>query len=136
MKPIGKVLEPLGNVNGMNLYRVDEDRDPLITIPFDKSYIEILGHKVEVGEGGFKSFKEFVEWLEHIRDVEVKNEKLKKEINDYENKRARLIDYLCDKLEEEKIDSEYEGMIRLTSIKERVYVEILNLIEEIDNADN
>lgn len=135
MKTIGKVLEPLGNVNGMNLYRVDESKDPLITIPFDKSYIEILGHKVEVGEGGFKSFKEFVEWLEHIRDVEVENEKLKKEINDYENKRARLIDYLCDRVEEEKIDSEYEGMLRLTTIKERVYVEILNLIEEMDNEE-
>lgn len=135
MKPIGKVLEPLGNINGMNLYRVDETNDPLITIPFDKSYIEILGHKVEVGEGGFKSFKEFVEWLEHIRDVEVENEKLKKKVDDYENKRAYLIDYLSDKLEEEKIVSEYEGMLRLTTIKERVYLEILNLIEEIDNEE-
>ena len=104
------------------LNRVDETNDPLITIPFDKSYIEILGHKVEVGEGGFKSFGEFIEWLEHIKDVEIENEQLKKHMSEFG-------EYIRTKYEEAKLDAQYYNGMRFASMQERIYEDLVNRME-------
>lgn len=125
---IEDVLEPIKGIDNITLKKGTDE--PLIYIPIDKSYIEILGHKVEVGEGGFKSFGEFVEWLEHIKDVEEENKRLKKEIDDYENKRAYLIDYLSDKIEEAKLERMHVDGMTFLSMREQIYTKVLDIVEE------
>ena len=114
------VLEPIKGIDNISLNRGTDE--PLIIIPMDKSYVEILGHRIEVGEGGFKSFGEFVEWLEHIKDVETENEQLKKQM-------AEIGEYVRTKYEEAKLDAQYYDGMRFSSMQERIYEDIFNRME-------
>lgn len=114
------VLEPIKGIDNISLKRGTDE--PLIVIPTDKSYVEILGHRIEVGEGGFKSFGEFVEWLKHIKDVEIENEQLKKHMSEFG-------EYLLTKLEEAKLDAQYYDGVRYSSMQERIYEDLVNRME-------
>ena len=110
------------------------DEEPLMFIPKNKKYIEILGRRIDTSED-INSFEDFCDWLTHIKDMEEENKNLKKEIDEYENKRARLIDYLTERIEEEKVErTHYLGM-EFTTIREQIYSNILDIVEEKDEQD-
>lgn len=54
---------------------MEEDEKPIIFIPRDGNYIEILGHKID----GYSSFESFLEELKELKDVREKNKELEKE---------------------------------------------------------
>lgn len=120
MKKIEEVLEPIKGIDNITL-RQCTDKQPLIYIPIDKSYIEILGHRIETGEN-FNSFGDFVDWLEYIKDVEEENKHLKIQMTE-------IVEYILTKYEEAKLDAQYIDGIRYPSIQERIYEDILERFE-------
>ena len=118
-----QILEPimLPDTNIKFFKRECTDEEPLIFIPNDKSYVEVLGHRLETGEN-FKSFEEFGKWLQHIKEVEEENEQLLKQMREFG-------EYVLTKYEESKLNAQYIDGVRYPSIQERVYEDILGRFE-------
>ena len=116
---IEDVLEPIKGIDNVTLKRGTDE--PLIYIPIDKSYVEIFGHRVETGEN-FNSFGEFVNWLQHIKEVEEENVQLKKQMSEWR-------EYLYQKYEEAKLDAQYIDGTRIPNVQERVYEDLANRME-------
>ena len=117
-----RIKEPSNIINPFNY----EKKQPVMII-HDEGWIEILGRRFENAE--VKGIDEFVQYLGEFRDLEEKNKKLKKELNELYNHRAALIEYLTEKLEESKLEGTYGGQAGYISIQERIYKEILDRIE-------
>ena len=122
---IGKVFEPIKMPDNVIMGGYEKNR-PLITIPKNANYVEILGHKLY---GEFDSFQSFVDYLQSVSDTEKENERLKKEIDEYENRKAYLIEYLTDRLEEAKLDAQYYNGMRFANYKETIYEDLLDIVE-------
>ena len=103
-------------VNVVNPMKPTEER-PLIFIPAEGNYIEILGHRIE----GFDSWESFLEYLNKRATLEEENKKLT-------NEKSSLIDYLKVKLEESKLDRMYVDGIHYTNIREQIYQELLDKV--------
>ena len=116
---IEDVLEPIKGIDNISLKRGTDE--PLIIIPIDKSYVEILGHRVETGEN-FNTFGEFVSWLQHIKEVEIENVQLKKQM-------AEIGEYILTKYEEAKLDAQYIDGTKIPNVQERIYEDILHRME-------
>ena len=131
MKKVSKILEPIGVPFDSNIkffQRECTDEEPLLVISKDKTYFEILGHKIETGKN-MKSMDDLSEWLRHIKEVDEENERLKKEVDNYENRKAYLIEYLTDRLEEAKLDAQYYNGMRFANYKETIYEDLLDIVE-------
>ena len=105
------------------------DDKPVMIISRDRSYIEILGHRLH---GDFSSFEDFMKYIKKIAAMEQENEKLKEEIRLLHNDKCRVIDYLETRIEECKIDRAYENGIALIGMRESIYQDILNRVEGKD----
>lgn len=125
MKTIKEVLEPIKMPDNVIMGGYEKNR-PLINIPKNANYIEILGYKLY---GEFDSFQSFVDYLKSVSDTEKENERLKKEIDEYENRKAYLIEYLTDRLEEAKLDAQYYDGMRFANYKETIYEDLLDIVE-------
>jgi len=119
-----QILDPIMLPETTNIkffQRENTDKQPLLYIPNDKTYFEILGHKVETGKH-MKSMEDLSEWLKHIDDVEEENKQLLKQM-------AELGEYILTKYEEAKLDAQYIDGVRYPNVQERVYEDILNRME-------
>lgn len=63
-----------------------EDEKPIIFIPREGNYIEILGHKID----GYSSFESFLEELKELKDVREKNKELENNLDKVEGKCGEL----------------------------------------------
>ena len=119
-----QILEPIMLPETTNIkffQRESTDEQPLLYIPNDKTYFEILGHRVETGEN-MKSIEDIAEWLKHIKEVEMENEQLKKQMTEFG-------EYLLTKYEESKLNAQYYNGMRFASIQEQVYEDLVNRME-------
>ena len=103
-------------VNVANPMKPTEE-NPLIFVPAEGNYIEILGHRIE----GFDSWESFQEYLKKRTALVEENKKLT-------NEKSSLIDYLKVKLEESKLERMHVDGMCFTSIKEQVYQELLDKV--------
>lgn len=127
MKKLDVILETIKMPNNL-IFKPCADEEPLLVISKDKTYFEILGHKIETGKN-MKSMDDLSEWLQHIKEVDEENERLKKEVDNYENRKAYLIEYLTDRLEEAKLDAQYYNGMRFANYKETIYEDLLDIVE-------
>lgn len=127
MKKLDVILETIKMPNNL-IFKPCTDEEPLLVISKDKTYFEILGHKIETGKN-MKSMDDLSEWLQHIKEVDEENERLKKEVDNYENRKAYLIEYLTDRLEEAKLDAQYYNGMRFANYKETIYEDLLDIVE-------
>ena len=121
---IGKVFEPIKTSFDSNIKffeREFTDEEPLLFISADGTYFEILGHRVETGEN-MNSMEDLSRWLKHIKETEMENEQLKKQM-------AEFGEYVRTKYEEAKLDAQYINGMRFSTIQERVYEDILHRME-------
>lgn len=118
MKTINKVLEPIKIPDNVIQGGYEKNR-PLIYIPKDGGYIEILGHKLY---GEFDSFQSFVDYLKTVSDIEKENKQLKKHMSEFG-------EYLLTKYEEAKLDAQYYDGVRYSSMQERIYEDLVNRME-------
>lgn len=119
-----QILDPIMLPETTNIkffQRENTDKQPLLYIPNDKTYFEILGHKVETGKN-MKSMDDLSEWLKHIKDVEEENKQLLKQMSE-------LGEYILTKYEEAKLDAQYIDGVRYPNVQERVYEDILGRFE-------
>ena len=124
MKKVSKILEPITTPFDSNVRffeRENTDEQPLLFIPSDKSYFEILGYKVETGKE-LKTMEDITNWLKHIKETEIENEQLKKHMTEFG-------EYLLKKYEEAKLDAQYYDGIRYSSMQERIYEDLVNRME-------
>ena len=80
-----QILEPIMLPETTNIkffQRECTDEQPLLYISKDKTYFEILGHRIETGEN-MNSMEDIAEWLKHIKEVEMENEQLKKQMTEF-----------------------------------------------------
>lgn len=103
-------------VNMMNPMKPTEEK-PLIFVPAEGNYIEILGHRIE----GFESWEAFLEYANKLAALEEENKKLVDE-------KTEFIEYLKVKLEESKLERMHIDGMCFTSIKEQVYQELLDKV--------
>ena len=117
---LGDVSAPLNISNPLAYKFGKEENAPLVVIPKDQSYIEVLGRKFY----DFNSLDGFVEYLKKFVELE-------EELDKMYNQRAALIDYLVEKLEYAKLMATYEdgGRIRYPSVQEKIYRDILNRVD-------
>ena len=106
-----------------NFYIAKEwkDETPLLFIPGDKSYFEILGFRVETGKE-LKTVEDITNWLKHVADIEIENKQLKRQMSE-------MGEYILTKYEEAKLDAQYYDGMRFSSIKEQVYEDLVNRME-------
>ena len=104
------------------------DETPLMFIPKDEGYIEILGYKID----GVNSFESFIEYLKTVADIEKTNEKLNEENHILTVFKENLIGYLEQKLEESKLLRVYDtdSKVSYISTQETIYNDILERIKE------
>lgn len=120
------ILDPADPIFKVNS---EKHETPLIFIPRDEPYIEILGNRID----GVDSFESFIEYLKKVDDIEKENKQLKKELDDIYNKRANFIDYLNDKLEESMLyRTQNVNKDWAISVHEMVYRDILGKVDEYD----
>ena len=119
-----QILEPImlpETTNVKFFQRECTDEQPLLYISKDKTYFEILGHRVETGEN-MNSMEDLGKWLNHIKEVEIENEQLKKQMTEFG-------EYLLTKYEESKLNAQYYNGMRFASIQEQVYEDLVNRME-------
>ena len=119
-----QILEPImlpETTNVKFFQRESTDEQPLLYISKDKTYFEILGHRVETGEN-MNSMEDLGKWLNHIKEVEMENEQLKKHMEEFG-------EYLLTKYEESKLNAQYYNGMRFASIQEQVYEDLVNRME-------
>ena len=119
-----QILEPImlpETTNVKFFQRESTDEQPLLYISKDKTYFEILGHRVETGEN-MNSMEDLGKWLNHIKEVEIENEQLKKHMTEFG-------EYLLTKYEEAKLDAQYYNGMRFASMQERIYEDLVNRME-------
>ena len=68
------------------------------------------------------SMEDIAEWLKHIKEVEMENEQLKKQMTEFG-------EYLLTKYEEAKLDAQYYNGMRFASMQERIYEDLVNRME-------
>ena len=120
MKTIKEVLEPIKEIDNVRISKCT-DEEPLLFIPTDKTYFEILGHRVETGEN-MKSMDDIANWLKRIKEVEIENEQLKKQM-------AEFGEYVITKYEEAKLNAYYVNKERIATMQEIIYEDILYRME-------
>ena len=125
MKKINDLIAPIWTPANV-ISKKCTDEKPLIFIPNDKSYIQILDHKINES---FDSFEDFCIYLRHIKDVEEENKQLRDDKN-------AIVAYLLGKINEAKIDRIYENGNSYATIQERIYQEILDKIDKIEGSEN
>lgn len=121
-KIMTRIKEPSNIINPFN-YKPEE---PVLFFS-NEGWIEILGRRFQRED--VKGIDEFIKYLGNFRDLEEENNNLKKELDIYYNRRAALIEYLTEKLEESKLEGTYGGQAGYVSIQERIYKEILDRVE-------
>ena len=124
MKKASKILEPITTPFDSNIKffeRECTDEQPLLYIPNDRTYFEILGHKFETGKK-LKTMDDIANWLKHIKEVEEENEQIKKQM-------AEFGEYVRVKYEEAKLDAQYIDGTRIPNVQERIYEDIFNRME-------
>ena len=124
MKKLDDILEPIKMPDNIIIRPytdvIDEDKS-LLFIPNDGTYFKILGHKIETGEQ-FNTVEQISNWLKHIKDVEIENEQLKKQMSE-------IGKYILTKYEEAKLDAQYIDGVRYPNVQERIYEDILGRFE-------
>ena len=73
-------------------------------------------------EENMNSMEDIAEWLKHIKEVEMENEQLKKQMTEFG-------EYLLTKYEEAKLDAQYYNGMRFASMQERIYEDLVNRME-------
>lgn len=115
------------------LLDVYQDNEPVIMIPRDGSYVEILGHRID---GEFESFDGFVRYLNEIKQTEEENEQLKADKKVLENYSYQMEYYLLAKIEEAKLDRTYVNGVCVPNKSEEIYKQILDKLYEIKGEKN
>lgn len=115
------------------LLDVHTNDEPVIMIPRDGSYVEILGHRID---GDFESFDGFVRYLGEIKQTEQENKRLKADKKVLENYSCQIEYYLLAKIEEAKLDRNYVNGICVPNKSEEIYKQILDKLYEIKGEKN
>lgn len=127
MKPIDKVIKPIKMPDNVSLGKCT-DEVPLIFIPNDSSYVEILGHRINES---FESFESFCEYLNKVKQTEVENNILKSEKALLETYFEQIKAYLDLKITEASFERIYENGVIIKSMREELYQSVLEEIEKI-----
>lgn len=127
MKELDKVLKPIKMPDNVSLGKCT-DEIPLIFIPNNKSYVEILGHRINED---FSSFESFGEYLKHIKEVEQENDILKAEKALLETYFEQIKCYLDLKITEASLERTYEQGMCFRSMRECIYESVLEEIKKI-----
>lgn len=99
---------------------IKPDEEPLIFIPKDKGYIEILGHRID----GFNNLEEFTEYLFKLREFDKEREEMETELRKYRAQYVKMKNYLEEQIAASIFLRDHiDGGERL-SIQEKVYREI------------
>lgn len=115
------------------LLDVYQDKEPVIMIPREGNYVEILGHRID---GGFESFDGFIKYLGEIKQTEQENERLKADKKVLENYSCQMEYYLLAKIEEAKLDRTYVNGICVPNKSEEIYKQVLDKLYEIKGEKN
>ena len=120
MKKIKEVLtDTVGKLANVGP-TIKPDEEPLIFIPKDKGYIEILGHRID----GFNNLEEFTEYLVRLREFDKERESMENELRKYRMNTLRMQRYLDEQIAASIFLRDHiDGGERL-SIQEKVYREI------------
>ena len=121
------IKKPSNIIDPFVLLTPEQHREQPVLFFSNEGWVEILGRRFENTE--VKELDVFIKHLGKFRDLEIENEKLKKDLDDAYNHRAALIEYLIEKIEESKLESTYGGQAGYVSIQERIYKEILDRVE-------
>lgn len=126
MKKLHNEDKIMDSIQLPNLFYTDEQlkamgEPPLIFIPNDKTYVEILGYRIDT-DRNIKTLGEFGEYLQHIKEVEEENKQLLHQM-------AEIGEYILTKYEEAKLDAQYIDGVRYPSVQERIYEDILGRFE-------
>lgn len=111
------ILAPINNGLGIT---IKPDEEPLIVIPKDKGYIEILGHRID----GFNNLEEFTEYLFKLREFDKERKEMEAELRKYRAQYVKMKNYLEEQIAASIFLRDHiDGGERL-SIQEKVYREI------------
>ena len=110
-------------VNMMNPMKPTEE-NPLIFVPAEGNYIEILGHRIE----GFDSWESFLEYLNKRTALDEENKTLKVKIDRLHVEKTEFIEYLQERYEECVLDRRYVDGVWIFNPKEQIYQEILDKV--------
>lgn len=118
--------------NLLNVYTGNTD-EPVMFIPREGNYVEILGHRID---GDFKSFEGFCEYLNKIKQTEIENDILKAEKALLETYYEQIKSYLDLKITEASFERIYENGMIIRSMREELYQNVLDEINKImENKD-
>lgn len=120
MKHIKKVLtDTVGKLANVGP-SIKPNEEPLMFIPKDKGYIEILGHRID----GFNNLEEFTEYLFKLREFDKEREEMEAELRKYRARYVKMKNYLEEQIAASIFLRDHiDGGERL-SIQEKVYREI------------
>ena len=102
--------------------------EPIIFIPKEGNYVEILGHRID---GDFKSFEDFCKFLDKIKQTEIENEQLKAEKELLEYNIEQIRSYLSLKISEAELEKTYIDGIYFRTIQEELYRNVLDEVNKI-----
>ena len=101
-------------------FTVKPDEEPLIFIPKDKGYIEILGHRID----DFNNLEEFTDYLIKLREFDKERDEMEAKLRKYRARYVKMKNYLEEQIAASMFLRDHiDGGERL-SIQEKVYREI------------
>ena len=112
-------------------FTVKPDEEPLMIIPKDKGYIEILGHRID----GFNNLEEFADYLLKLREFDRERESMEAELRKYKMNALKIQKYLDEKIASSMFLRDHiDGGERL-SRDETIYRTIRDMIYVIEEED-
>ena len=130
--PLKDLKKPV-NILGEEYYNAYPDESKiLIEFSKDEGSVTILGHKLD---RTYKSFEEFLEYLETLFRLQEENKRLIEELRQMRIDRAEFISYLEERLEESKLDRYHIDGLTFASMHEGVYQKILDKYCKKDESE-
>lgn len=131
MKKINEVLtDTIGKLANTDIMFKPEEEEPVIVI--DKEYVEILGHRIDVG---FESFESFIEYFYKLREFDKEREEMDAELRNWKCKYIEMRKYLDKKIAESMFLRDHIDGVEHLSIQEKIYREVRDMIHEIDKEE-
>jgi len=121
MKKIDKVLVDVVGKLANTEHMFKKEEEPLIFIPKDKNYIEILGHRIDEG---FESFESFAAYLQKLKEFDKEREEMETELRKYRMNTLRMQRYLDEQIAASMFLRDHIAGGEQLSIQEKVYREI------------
>lgn len=120
--PLKDLKKPV-NVFGEECYNAYPDESKILMEFSEDGYVTILGHKLD---RTYKSFEEFLEYLEKLGRLQIENERLKDDLERSNNQKIAFIHYLEERLEESKLYRIYDSELNASwvSKEETIYQKI------------